>query len=131
MDLLEQESWPQASPECARRDRFTFSAALRSAISRVPACFVHQGSLESVKFRYSIIPQVAGRDAACFQRGPELVEPWILVSVSRMTPSRVSSIRRTQITSWRTCGSVWESLGWSSILTRRAGSSLADLPNRT
>src|SRR5213595_2079724 len=28
--------------------------------------------------------------------------------------------RRTQITSWRACGSVWESLGWSSTLTRRA-----------
>jgi hypothetical protein len=35
MDLLEQESWPQASPECARRDRFTFRAAPRSAISSV------------------------------------------------------------------------------------------------
>src|SRR5438445_4864336 len=41
-----------------------------------------------------------------------------------LAPSRDSSIRRTQITSWRTCGSGWESLGWSSILTRRAGLSL-------
>ena len=47
-----------------------------------------------------------------------------------LAPSRDSSIRRTQITSWRTCGSGWESLGWSSILTRRAGLSLVGLPNK-
>src|SRR5213595_492468 len=39
--------------------------------------------------------------------------------------------RRTQITSWRACGSVWESLGWSSTLTRRAGLSSVGLPNKT
>src|ERR1039457_6946049 len=33
----------------ARRDRFTFPAAPRSAISSVPACFVRQGSLEQRK----------------------------------------------------------------------------------
>src|SRR6202022_972573 len=38
-----------------------------------------------------------------------------------MTPSRDSSIRRTQITSWKTYGSGWGSLGWNSIPTRRAG----------
>src|SRR5712691_3835674 len=48
-----------------------------------------------------------------------------------MTPSQDFSIRRTQITSWRTFGSVWESLDWNCILTKRAGLSSVGLPNKT
>jgi RNA-directed DNA polymerase len=48
-----------------------------------------------------------------------------------MTPSWDSSIRRTQITSWKTYGSGWGSLGWNSIPTRRAGLSSVGLPNKT
>src|SRR5882762_3806491 len=42
-----------------------------------------------------------------------------------------SSIRRTQIASWRTYESGWESSGWNYTQIRRAGSSSADLLNRT
>src|SRR5438874_11837415 len=48
-----------------------------------------------------------------------------------MTPSQDFSFRRTQITSWRTFGSVWESLDWNCILTKRAGLSSVGLPNKT
>ena len=48
-----------------------------------------------------------------------------------MTPSWDSSIRRTQITSWKTYRSDWGSLGWNSTPTRRAGLSSGGLPNKT
>src|SRR6266853_2243458 len=48
-----------------------------------------------------------------------------------MTPSWDSSIRRMQITSWKTYGMGWGSLGWNSVPTRRAGLSSVGLPDKT
>jgi hypothetical protein len=42
-----------------------------------------------------------------------------------------SSIGQKPIVSWKTFGNGWESLGWSSIPTRRAGSSSAGLADKT
>src|SRR2546429_5179885 len=48
-----------------------------------------------------------------------------------MTPFWDFSIRQTRIAFWRTYGSDWQSLDWSSIQKRRAGSSSGGLPKRT